>query len=358
MTETDEILFDRRGRIGHVTLNRPKALNALNRHMVQALDRQLVAWADDPDVRAVVITGAPRDENRHPFCAGGDVRAVTEIARSADPSPAVAFFAEEYTLNRRIHMYPKPYVALLDGITMGGGFGLSVHGSHRVVSERVVFAMPETGIGLYPDVGGTYILGRCPGEVGLYLALTGIHLGAADTLYTGIGTHFVAADRFPALEQALAEADLGGDPHAAVTDVIAAFAGDAGEPELDRHRRLIDRCFAETSVEAIMVALEGEGGPWAEKTAETLRVKSPTSLKITFEGLRRARNLEFDEAMRMEFRMTMGCLRGHDFFEGVRAVLVDKDNKPQWRPERLEEVTDAMVASHFEPPPEGDLTFD
>ncbi|MBL26421.1 MAG: enoyl-CoA hydratase [Rhodospirillaceae bacterium] len=357
MPDNDEILFDRRGGIGHVTLNRPKALNALNLAMVRAFDRQLIEWAGDDAISAVVVTGAEREDGRHPFCAGGDVRSATEIAKSDDPGPAIAFFAEEYTLNRRIHTYPKPYVALLDGITMGGGFGLSVHGSHRVCSERVLFAMPETGIGLYPDVGGTYILARCPGQTGMYLALSGVHLKAADTIYAGVGTHFVSSDRFGELEAALYDADFSGDAYGQVSSIIGRYTTSPGDPPLAAHRRIIDRCFSGDSVESIVVALEGEGGPWAGKVAETIATKSPTSLKITFEALRRARDLEFDQAMQMEFRMTMGCLKGHDFFEGVRAVLVDKDHNPQWSPAKLEDVTDALVAAYFGPQPEGELSF-
>lgn len=357
---TPEILIERSGPLGIVTLNRPGALNALNLAMIRAFDPQLAAWAADPEVRAVVVRGA----GDRAFCAGGDVRAVWQAGREAKAAGAdrvtglpADFFREEYVLNHRIHFFPKPYVALVDGISMGGGIGLSVHGSHRVVTERTMAAMPETGIGLFPDVGGGWFLPRFPGETGTYLALTGARAKAADCRYLGYGTHYVPSDRIDALVAALAEADLSGDAGVAVDRVLDRFAADAGPAPLAELRPAIDRCFAFDSVEEIVEALAREDGAWAAETRETLASRSPTSMKVTLAQLRRGRTMRYDDIVTMEYRLSQACMAGHDFYEGIRALLVDKDRNPRWNPPTLRGVLGADVERHFQPLGDRDLVL-
>jgi len=287
------------------------------------------------------------------------VRAILRAGKAGEPLTA-DFFRAEYRLNRRIHTLAKPYIALIDGITMGGGVGISVHGSHRIATEHTVFAMPETGIGLFPDVGGTYFLPRLAGHLGLYLGLTGARLKAADTCHAGIATEYMPAARLDALEAALAAADWGGDANGAVDRAVAGFAADPGPAPLDAHRANIDRCFAGESVEAILAALaaEAEADSWAAATLATLRDRSPTSLKVTFEAIRRGGELDFDRAMIMEYRLSQACLARHDFYEGIRALMIDKDGAPSWEPEALAAVTPAMVEAHFAPLGARELTFD
>jgi enoyl-CoA hydratase len=352
VAQTEDILFERRGPLALITLNRPKALNALTLDMMTALDPRLDEWEADTAVQAVVIRGT----GERAFCAGGDIRALYDSRASGNRAYRALFYREEYAQNRRIFRFKRPYVALMNGITMGGGVGVSVHGSHRIVTENTLFAMPETGIGLFPDVGASYFLPRLPGELGMYLGLTGARLKAADLRYTGIGTHYVTAARLPALVDALAAADLR-QGRASVDRVLAGFAEDPGDAPLAGHRAEIDRCFAEESVEAILAALKAEGTPWAADTLKTLAGKSPTSLKLTFRQLREGKGLDFEDAMIVEYRLCQYCMDGHDFFEGVRAVIIDKDNAPKWQPAALDGVTEAEVARAFAPRPD-DLRFD
>lgn len=353
---TDDVLFETRGPIGLITLNRPKALNALNIAMIDAIEPKLVGWAADPAVTAVVIRGA----GDRAFCAGGDLRALYDQGAAAQrialDDPERDFFRKEYSLNWRIHHFPKPYIALIDGITMGGGVGLSRHGSHRVATGRTVFAMPETGIGLFPDVGGGWFLNRCGGGLGRYIALTGVHLKEADTLYAGMATHHVRAERLDALVDDLAGADWTTEPAATVADaVLAAHHNDPDAAPLAEHAALIDACFGRDSVEAIVDALAAEGGAWAEATLKTLKGKSPTSLKVAFEQLRRGAAMAYDDVVTMEYRLTQAALAGHDLFEGIRAVLVDKDRNPRWDPPTLDGVDEAAVAARFGPQAAPDL---
>lgn len=350
---TEDILFDRRGAIGLVTLNRPKALNALTLPMIRAFARQLDRWEPDAAVRAIVMVGA----GDRAFCAGGDIRAIHDAGKSDDPV-GQAFFREEYALNLRLHRLAKPTVAILDGVTMGGGVGLSVHGSHRVATEKLLFAMPETGIGLFPDVGGGYFLPRCPGETGTYLGLVGARLKAADALYVGAATHLVESAGVEELVAALAGADFGQNPHGAVNRVLAQRQAASGDPPLKQHRATIDRCFAGSSVEAILAALEADGGEWAGAARAAILHKSPTSLKITLRQLRSGASMGLAEELRMEYRMTQACLLGTDLYEGVRAVVIDKDNKPRWSPGQLEQVGEDVVQRHFVVPKDGDLMLD
>ncbi len=353
MAGADDILFERRGALGVATLNRPDALNALTLGMIRRLAPRLRDWADDPSVAAVLVKGA----GERAFCAGGDLRAFWDL-RHGDRLEAAGFFREEYRLNRRIFTFPKPYVALIDGIVMGGGVGLSVHGRYRVASKRTRFAMPETAIGLFPDVGGSYFLPRLPGELGLYLGLAGRRLDAADCLYCGIATHYVEAAGLPALESALSEVGPAETAGETVAEILDGASSDPGPSALAADRDAIDRCFARDSVEAIVAALEAEGSDWARRTLERLQACSPTSLKLTFRQIRTGAELDFDAAMAMEFRLSQACLAGHDFLEGIRAVVIDKDMAPVWDPASLAEVDESSVAVAFEAQPLPDLTFD
>ncbi len=354
---SDEIILEQKGRVGSITLNRPRALNALTQPMVLGLDARLREWAEDPAIAAVVIRGAARDDGRVPFCAGGDIRLLYGERDDPERSFATVFYAQEYRINTFIFRYPKPYVALIDGVVMGGGVGISIHGSHRVMTERALFAMPETGIGLFPDVGATYFLPRLRGRSGLYLGLTGARIGAADSLYLGLATHVVPGDALQALDETLLAADLGDDAPATIDGLLAESVIDPGPAPLAPHQAAIDRCFGAGSVEEIMERLEAEGSEWAAETRATLAQKSPTSLKVTFKQLTEYGERGFEEAMALEYRLAMHCNLGVDFFEGIRAQIVDKDRNPAWRPARLEEVSAQAVDAYFEEPPRGDMEF-
>jgi enoyl-CoA hydratase len=353
---TDDIRFERRGRLGVAVLDRPAALNALSHAMVQALSLQLAAWRNDPGIDAVLVKAVPG----RAFCAGGDVRVVTDLARERGVDAATPFFHDEYRLNWRIHTYSKPYIALLDGITMGGGVGISAHGRYRVVTENTLFAMPETGIGFFPDVGGTWFLPRCPGEVGMYLGLTGARLNGADCRAAGIGTHAVPAARLADFEARLETAlDGGGDAHGAVAAALAAHAGEIGEAGLPALRARIDACFGGGSVAEIVRALRREASGFGAAQSMTLEGKSPFAVHVTFAQLRRGRSLSIEEALRLEYRMVHRILAAGDFAEGVRALLVDKDKRPHWRHAgRLGAVPAGEVEAVFAPLPTGELPLD
>jgi enoyl-CoA hydratase len=336
-----DILFERRGVAGIVTLNRPKALNAVTHEMVRALARQLEAWAGDAAVTRVVIRAA----GERAFSAGGDIRALYELGRAGRQDDMLTFWRDEYPLNVFVKRYPKPYVALIDGIVMGGGVGVSVNGSHRVAGDRFSFAMPEVGIGFFPDVGATWFLPRVPGELGTWCALTGDRLKTADAVAAGIATHHVRSDRFADLTDAL----CGNVP---VDAVLGAFAEPMGEGPMAGKRMAIDRLFAGDRVEDILGRLDAQTGAdreWAAATAATIRAKSPLSLKIALAQVRRGRDWSFEECMAHEFRIVSRIVHGHDFYEGVRAVIVDKDNAPRWKPADLADAADADAERHFAP---------
>ena len=354
-TPTDEIRFERRGRLGVVTLDRPHALNALSRPMVQRLSRQLAAWKDDPEVAAVLVKAVPG----RAFCAGGDIRVVSDLLRTEGVDAATPFFRDEYRMNWRVHTFPKPYVALLDGITMGGGVGISVHGGFRVVTENTLFAMPETGIGFFPDVGATWFLPRCPGRIGPWLGLTGARLDGPDCLLAGVGTHPVPAAALPALEQRLVDAVLGdGDAHGIVAGCLEEAAGPIGTPSLPNLRVRIDHCFGGAGVGEIVERLESEPTGFGAEQLQALAAKSPLSVRVTFEQLRRGSDLDIEGCLALEYRMLHRVLAAGDFAEGVRALLIDKDKRPRWRYPTLAEVPDAEVEAAMAPLPGGDLGFD
>ncbi len=362
MAESDDILFGREGGVATVTLNRPQALNAFTLGMYRRFDPVLRGWSDDPGVHAALIRGA----GERAFCAGGDVRAIAEAGRgiSGDRALTSIFFSEEYALIRRIHRLAKPYLAIIDGITMGGGAGVSVNGAYRIATERTMLAMPETGIGLFPDVGATRFLNLCPGQIGRYLALTGARLGPADALYCGFATHFVRREQVAALVEALGQmAWRAGEERAQVDAALATFDADPGTPPLAARRAAIDRCFAPDTIEAILDALAREaaaGGAdseWAEETRAGLLLKSPTSLKITLRQLIVGEGYDLEAALTLEYRLTQHFMQGHDFYEGVRAALIDKDQKPRWHPATLAGVTEAVVESYFAPLGADELRF-
>lgn len=330
--------------VGRITLNRPKAIHALNRAMCEAMTEALLAWRGDAAVQSVLIDHA----GERGFCAGGDIRMIAESG-AGDASEAKAFFLAEYRLNHLMFDYPKPIIAIVDGIVMGGGVGISEPADIRVATERTTYAMPETGIGLFPDVGGGWFLPRLPGQTGVWLALTGARLKAADTVALGIHTHFAPADRVDALK-----ADLmreAADP----SSVVMRHAGDAGPAPLSAHREAIDRLFAFDTVEEIFQALEADGSDWALQQLETLKTKSPQSLKVSLRQIRTGATLSsFADNMAMEYALGGRVVRTHDFQEGVRAVIVDKDNAPKWSPADLSGVTNETLDALFAPLPDNE----
>lgn len=341
---SDDILFEKRGHAGFVTLNRPKALNALNHAMVKALADQLTRWAEDAEIAHVVITGA----GDKAFCAGGDIRSIYDARQAGETDGLSSFFRDEYLLNAQIKAFPKPFIALIDGIVMGGGVGVSVHGSHRIGTEKTMFAMPETGIGFFPDVGGTYFLPRMPKQSGVYCALSAGRLKQGDALATGVLTHAIASESLIDLERALQSA----------TDIGAALAPYLVTPErgpIAENLDVIEEIFSAKSVEEILARLEASSSDFAQKALAAIQGKSPTSVLIAFEQMRRGAALSFNDCMKLEYRIVSRIVQGTEFYEGIRAVLVDKDQTPKWSPSLFSQVDSADLASYFEEPSDGDL---
>ncbi|MEU5716138.1 enoyl-CoA hydratase/isomerase family protein [Streptomyces sp. NPDC020403] len=347
MNDDEPVLLHTEGHILHIRLNRPRALNALTHTMVRSIHDALTSAAGDDTITAVVLDGA----GERGLCAGGDIRSIYEDA-SAGRQASVDFWRDEYRLNAGIARFAKPYVALMDGIVMGGGVGISAHGDVRVVTERSSVAMPETGIGFVPDVGGTYLLAAAPGELGTHLALTGRAVNAADAILCGLADHFVPSHHLTDLTRALARSVTPTE----VRDTVLGFAHTPPEGELAASRRWIDDCYAADTVEEILERLLDSGLPAAKETAATLMTRSPTALKVTLEAVRRARGLStLEAALDQEFRVSCRAFTGHDLVEGVRAQIIDKDRSPRWAPAEPAEVTDAEVARHFEPLGEREL---
>ncbi|MFJ6027674.1 enoyl-CoA hydratase/isomerase family protein [Pseudarthrobacter sp. NPDC092424] len=339
--EPAEVLFERRGRLGVITLNRPRAVNALTANMAAAMLDQLTAWADDDGVAAVLVQGA----GGRGLCAGGDIVAIYRDIPDGGGATA-DFWAVEYRLNALIASYPKPYVAFMDGLVLGGGVGISAHGSVRVVTERTRTGMPETTIGFAPDVGGTLLLSRSPGETGTHAALTGEHLSGADAVYLGLADHFVPSGRMAALAAALETEEPG--------TAVERFADAAPPSVLAARREWIDACYSSDDAEEIVGRLHLAGGE-AGDAARTIQTKSPTAVKVTLASLRRARDLSLEETLEQEYRVGLRFLAGHDFREGIRAQVVDKDRNPHWRPASLAEVGPGDVAAFFAPLGEREL---
>ncbi len=338
---TDEVLCRVEGAVGRITLNRPQALHALTTAMCAAMIEALLAWRSDAAVQAVLIDHS----GERGFCAGGDIRMLAESG-AGDGAEARAFFFTEYRLNHLLFTYAKPVVVVMDGVTMGGGVGLSLPARFRIATERTTFAMPETGIGLFPDVGGGWHLPRLPGKTGLWLALTGARVKAADCLALGIATDFERSENLDSVKAAIVA-----DP-AGVESILAETDADPGQAPLAARRDDIDRLFGGHSVESIFEALEGHGGDWANAQLEVLKTKSPQTMKVAFRQLHEGKRLrDFADNMRMEYRIGARVVQRHDFLEGVRAVIVDKDNAPRWNPAALAGVTEAVLDAIFAPLP-------
>ncbi|SMC99777.1 enoyl-CoA hydratase/isomerase family protein [Rhizobium sp. RU36D] len=342
----NHVLVEQTGSLGVITLNRPKALNSLTYEMVQAVDAALTRFEGEPSVAAVLVCGA----GERGLCAGGDIRQVLESVKAGKTAQAAAFWRDEYRMNARISHFPKPYIAIMDGITMGGGVGISAHGSHRIVTERLRLAMPETGIGFFPDVGATWLLTRKPGEFGLFMGLTGEIIGADDAIRVGLADAFVPSEKIAALREALSAVPPGGGA-GAVSAAIARFVQTPPpSPVSDADRAMIDRVFAHETVEGILAALEQEEGAFAARILGVLNSRSPTALKIALRMLRLARGSpSLEECLNREFAGSAQILTLGDFHEGVRAAVIDKDRNPRWQPASLAEVTEGTIAPFFKP---------
>lgn len=339
MQVTDEVLPYVEGKVGRLRLNRPKALHALNLNMVQAMTNALVAWREDPDVRLIMIDHAVG----RGFCAGGDV---VGIAKGAQGHGAAgdAFFFQEYRMNHLMYTYPKHGVAFMDGITMGGGVGITCPCKYRVATEKTVFSMPETGIGLFPDVGGGRYLSRLPGRLAQYLGLTGGRLTGAECVALRLATHYIPSDRLDAVKEQLF------DRPEDVEQILNDASEPVGRAEILADSLQIDHCFASDRFEDILAALDAHTSDWAKETLATLRTKSPLSCKITLRLLTESLKIkDFADEMRLEFGIVHRIFRAPDFREGVRALLIDKDLTPKWNPATPEEVTDEMVDHYFQP---------
>jgi len=341
MSDEAEVLTRIEGAVGRITLNRPQALHALTTEMCRRMIEALVAWRHDPAVTLVLIDHS----GERGFCAGGDIRMLAESG-AGDGRLAREFFFTEYRLNTLLHDYEKPLVAIMDGVTMGGGVGLSRPCRFRVATERTTFAMPETGIGLFPDVGGGWFLSRMTDHIGLWLALTGARIKAADCQLAGIATDYVESARLRELK-----AEIVADP-GSVETLLTEFEGDPGRPTLAAHQDEIARLFAGASVEAIVADLSGADSDWARQQLAILASKSPQTMKVAFRQLRLGAGMtRFSDNMAMEYRIGARVVQRHDFLEGVRAVIVDKDNAPKWDPPTLEGVTEAILDGIFAPLP-------
>lgn len=336
----EDVLSDIQGRLGIITLNRSKALNALNLNMVERLEAILTTWTDDPRVEAILL----RSASERAFCAGGDVRSIGVLPDPEDRmASGRAFFGTEYRVNYRIHTFPKPFISLINGIAMGGGLGLSIHGSHRIVSEDLRMAMPETVLGLFPDVGGTWFLNRCPGMIGRYLALIGPQISAADALTAGLATHHVSTSTFEALISDLAAAER--LDTRAVDAIVQAHATPATGGTLANRRADIDRLFAGDDLDAVVARIDAGASDahWVAEAQSVLGRASPTSLRVTWRRMIDGGEQSIERVFQDDFRAAVRIVAGHDFAEGVRAILVDKDNTPRWNPASLAEVTNADI---------------
>lgn len=355
MNNIHKVLTEVRGQVGLITLNRPAALNALNLSMIRAITHQLLAWRDDPGVTAVAMRGSNKAGPFGAFCAGGDIRFFHQALLSGDPSTE-DFFTEEYTLNHLIHTYPKPTIAFMDGVVMGGGMGLSQGATHRLVTQRSKLAMPETLIGLFPDVGGGFFLSRCPGHTGEWLALTGTTLDAAQAIALGLADHLFDSAGLQSAWDALG--DLGATGPADLAAWVASFSEAVSADQIS-DRGEIDHYFSKPGLVDIVAALEADPSQWAQHTVAQLRQRSPLMLHVALKQVRRARNLSIADDLRMERDMMRHCFfPGHlrrcgiqtETAEGIRALVIDKDNSPKWQPGLIEDVTAEMVQPFFVSP--------
>jgi len=341
LNDTAEIIVRVQKNVGRITLNRPQALHALTQNMCELMIAALLDWEADPEIEMILIDHS----GERGFCAGGDIRMLAESG-AGDGVAARAFFHTEYQLNHLLFHYDRPVVAVMDGVVMGGGVGISMPAHYRIATERTTFAMPETGIGLFPDVGGGWYLPRLPGKAGLWLALTGARIKGADCLRLGIATHFVEFGAVEGLKKAIV-AD-----HRNIDDILAKFRADAGKAPLASTEQDLNRLFVGDSVEQIFEFLEMDSSDWGKAQLAVLKTKSPQTLKVAFRQLQAgALFTDFADNMAMEYRIGARVVQRHDFIEGVRAVIIDKDNAPKWNPETLEGVTDALLDEIFAPLP-------
>ncbi len=345
--EIKEVLFAEQNGVGIITLNRPEALNALNNVMFHALYAKLSEWEFDDNIKAVIIEGA----GDRAFCAGGDVRAAAELGAGNDQISGI--LKAEYRFNHKVYGYPKPYIALIDGIVMGGGVGASVYGKYRIATETTKFSMPECAIGFFPDVGMGYGLSRCPNCIGMYLGLTASHIGLADCMELGFFTHHVLADKLLEVRAAII------DNPDNIDKILASYSqAIENQGEVCANHEAINRCFSKSTVEEIIIALKAEGTEWANETLEAISKMSPFSLKLSLRQQQLAKNMSFTDEISMEYQMVKTLFKRNDFYEGVRAMLVDRDNSPKWQPATLEEVSDIEVQECFEVSDKNDILLD
>jgi enoyl-CoA hydratase len=343
------VLVRKRGALRHLTLNRPKALNALTLDMTVTMTEYLRAWAEDDSVGVVLIDGA----GERGLCAGGDLRALYDAAKSGDPLPQ-DFWASEYRLDVLIARYRKPVIAIMDGVVMGGGVGLSAHAAHRVVTERSAIAMPEAGIGYFPDVGASYLLARAPGSLGTHLALTGERIGAADAISCDLADIHIPAEKLADIPSAFADCHTAAEARARLDRMSSKPA----PGKLSAARPWIDACYNAYAIEDIFARLRASTSEAARGGLETLQRMSPTALKITLRNVRAALSFsKVEQSFQQDYRISLKCIAGHDFIEGIRAVIVDKDRNPVWRPDRLEDVTPEIVDAYFRTVGDLELTF-
>ena len=341
-----EVICEKIGACGHIHLNRPKALNALTLTMVRGIDAALDLWEDDPDITRIVVTG----EGEKAFSAGGDIRLLYDLGLAGNHAEQLDFWREEYRLNVRIKRFEKPYISLIDGIVMGGGVGVSIHGSHRIAGDKYIFAMPETGIGFFPDVGATYFLSRLPGKTGTYMALTGERANVGDGVALGLATHYVPSEQFPALREALfTDEDVG--------LVLERFAIPVPPSHVMAEREVIDYCFAGDDVRNILSRLESRvvESAFAKRTLDVLLTRPPLSVAIALRQKQIGGSMSIEEAMRTEFRIVSRLCKHPDFYEGVRTTILERGQKPQWNPARVEDVRVSDVDAFFAPLDGGEL---
>ncbi|MEM1106158.1 MAG: enoyl-CoA hydratase/isomerase family protein [Pseudomonadota bacterium] len=349
------VLISAAGGVGRITLNRAAALHALTLPMCEAILAALKAWRSDASVHLVMIDHA---DGTRGFCAGGDIRMLAESG-AGDGAKARAFFAAEYRMNVEIARFPKPVLALMDGVTMGGGVGLSVHGSHQVATERTVFAMPETGIGLFPDVGGGWFLPRLRGHLGTWLALTGARLKGGDVAAAHIASHFLPSELLPNLKKQVLEADFSGGAAEMLGEILSRASHPVPPGAFEPHLETIEETFSAPTAEEIAAALAAHPSPWAQVQYSQLAAKSPETVKVALRQLQIGAALErFEDNMAMEYRIGWRKVQSADFLEGVRAVILDKDNSPKWSPETLEAVSQAQVEAYFAPLGDDELAFE
>ncbi|MAK62170.1 MAG: enoyl-CoA hydratase [Ponticaulis sp.] len=354
MSDITPVITRKVGSVGRITLNRPEALHALTEEMCVIMSDALLDWREDDEIGVVLVDHA---EGTRGFCAGGDIRMLAESG-AGDGKAATDFFRAEYRLNTLIHNYPKPYVSILNGVTMGGGVGVSVHGSHRITTEKTLFAMPESGIGLFPDVGGGWFLPRLPGEYGMWLALTGARLKGSDVTALGIGTHHVPGELLGNLVGQIESADFSFEAEHLLNSILGSVSQTVPHAEIEDYEDMINTCFSADSVERILECLASQEDDWARAQVNILKEKSPLTLKVAFRQLREGAHMaSFEDNMVMEYRIGARMVREGEFHEGVRAVIIDKDNAPNWPSGDLSQVHEKKLQEIFAPLSVDELTF-